>query len=86
MRDPDIIPLSLTFVGIEIQYVNRLIKRCKCDCHSLIVLDENLIFFELFHGYNRLNDVVLIVVTFGDWRYADHRLTHSDKRIDPCFR
>ena len=41
MRDPDTIPLNLTFVGIEIQYVNRLIERCKCDCQSMIVLDEN---------------------------------------------
>ena len=86
MRDPDIIPLSLTFVGIEIQYVNRLIKRCKCDCHSLIVLEENLNCFKLYHGYNRLNHFVLIVVAFGVWRYADDSLTHSDKRIDPCFR
>ena len=41
MYGPDITPLNLTFVGIEIQYVNRLIERCKCDCQSMIVLDEN---------------------------------------------
>ena len=37
---PDITPLDLTFVGIEIQYVNRLLEGCKYDCQSMIVLDE----------------------------------------------
>ena len=45
----------------------------------------NLNCFEFVYGYNGLNDVFM-VITFGDWRYADDNLTHSNERTDPCFR